>query len=59
MSKGEDIAGAIGTLAVFAVIVICVSAFFGFSIFTVVGAGESGVKFNYFSGGVQDDEFGE
>ena len=59
MSSSENIVGAIFTVAVIGVILMVVSAFFGFSFITVVGAGESGVKFNYLSGGVQEDEFGE
>ena len=59
MSDSEDIVGAIFTVAVIGVIIMIVSSFFGFSFITVVGAGESGVKFNYFTDGVQDDEFDE
>lgn len=59
MSNSENIVGAIFTVVVVGIILMIVAAFFGFSVVTVVGAGESGVKFNYFTDGVQDDEFDE
>ena len=55
----EDVQAFVVIGLVASIVILVFAAFFGFTIATVVGAGESGVKFNYFSGGVQDDEFGE
>lgn len=44
---------------VVAIVIIAIASVFGYFIITIVGAGETGVKFNLLAGGVQEDEFGE
>ena len=42
-----------------AIVIIAIASVFGYSIITIVGAGETGVKFDLLAGGVQEDELGE
>lgn len=42
-----------------ALVMVVIVSVFGNFVVTIVGAGETGVKFNYFADGVQEDEFGE
>ena len=57
MDKG-DIVGIVIMADVFSIAII-IMGMFGYSIVTIVGAGETGVKFNLLAGGVQEDELGE
>ena len=41
------------------IVIIAIVSLFGYSIVTIIGAGETGVKFNLLAGGVQEDELGE
>lgn len=44
---------------VVAIVMIVIASAFGYFVATIVGAGETGVKFNLLAGGVQEGELGE
>jgi regulator of protease activity HflC (stomatin/prohibitin superfamily) len=62
MDKDDVIGGATFLVAICVILAAVggvIATMFGYSVITLVGAGETGVKFNLLADGVQDDEFGE
>ena len=55
--EAMKLAGMVGV--VMAVVLIVVASVFGCFVVTIVGAGDTGVKFNLLADGVQEDKFGE
>jgi prohibitin 2 len=55
----EDMQIAVFGGVVMAFVLLAIASVFGYFVVTVVGPGETGVKFNLLADGVQDDEFGE
>ncbi len=57
--NGNNIKFAASMGIVVVIVIIAIVSLFGYSIVTIIGAGETGVKFNLLAGGVQEDELGE
>lgn len=58
MNKGA-IVGIVVVAVVFSIVMTGIMELFGYSIISIVGAGETGVKFDLLADGVQEDELGE